>query len=153
MSEMRRRDLLLGLAAASLVGGASTVKGWALLGASTVRRSSLQSVEIRVTPSVRLLSELRLRVRKDDAVLLRAVRMSKLTVTYRNGERATLPIDSVVKIGDMTSALDLSGRARTVTSVRLHYEIVPSRWVLSRRARGTVELWGRRRAADSERQL
>lgn len=145
MKTISRRDVLLGLLAAPLASTASASSdGWIRLGSATVRRSSLQSVEIRVDPSVRLISHLKLRVRKTGAVLLKAVHMTDLTVTFGDGEQATLPIQSVVALGGTTAELDLSERTRTVRRVRLHYELVPRRRVLSQRTRGTVELWGRR---------
>jgi hypothetical protein len=145
MSMIGRRDVLIGLGLAPFVAAATEFpEGWTLLGTATVRRSSLNSVEITVAPKIRLLSQLKLRVRRSDAVLLSAVRMKDLIVTFGNGERATLPIAADIRLGKATNELDLFGRTRTVRKVRLHYSVLPSRRVLSKRARGVVELWGRR---------
>jgi hypothetical protein len=149
MHNIHRRDFVFGLAAASVVGAAGEDDGWVRLGTATMRRSSLQSVEIRVDPSIRLLSQLRLRVRKSDAVSLRVVRMRDLTVTFGDGAQTSLSIKSDIALGETTRALDLPGRVRTVRRVRLHYQLFSGRRVLPQRTRGTVELWGRKRPADA----
>lgn len=145
MKAIGRREFVLGglLAATSLASIASASENpWVRLGTATVRWD-LDSVDIRIESTRRLFTRLKLRV-SDDARSLKAVRMNDLIVTFGNGERMTLPVQTRVRIGGTTRELNLSEGTRFIRHVRLHYRLVPTLRVLTRRARGTVELWGRR---------
>lgn len=145
MKQMGRRLFLSGgLLAASLHGGAASASEhpWILLGTATVCWD-LDSVEIRGESVQRLFTHLRLRV-NDNARSLNAVRMNDLIVTFGNGERLKLPVQARVRVGGETGEFNLSEGKRFIRHVRLHYRLVPSLASLTRRAGGTVELWGRR---------